>query len=131
MTRSLAIALLTLALLPAASYGSNDGRNGRIAWSRITLDGSAIQIVTARPDGSDLRVLTPATEGASDLDPKSSPDGRRIVFDREFADGTVQIIIIDADGGESDTSTRVAPTPASPIRPRPGGRTAATSPSPA
>jgi Tol biopolymer transport system component len=99
MTRSLALALLALALLPATSYGSQDSRNGRIAWSRITLDGSAIQIVTARPDGSDLRVLTPATEGASDLDPKWSPDGRRIVFDREFADGTVQIVIIDAGGG--------------------------------
>jgi TolB protein len=53
--------------------------------------------VTANPDGSDLRVLTQPPKGASDLDPKWSTDGTRIVFPRESADD-VQIVVMNADG---------------------------------
>jgi len=105
------ICLLALAALPAASSASGDRRDGRIAWSRITLEGTAIQIVTARPDGSDLRVLTPATEGVQDLDPKWSPDGSRILFERDLPAGRVQIVVVRANGrGERVIDTHcVAP----------------------
>jgi Tol biopolymer transport system component len=53
--------------------------------------------VTARADGSDVRVITPATEGVHDIDPKWSPDGSRIVFERDLPTG-VQIVVIGADG---------------------------------
>lgn len=98
MTRSLVITLLALALLPAGAYASGGSGDGRIAWSRYTSDFGASQIVTARPDGSHLRVLTNPSEGTWDVDPKWSPDGRRIVFQREFADGGAQIVLMGADG---------------------------------
>lgn len=101
MTRfhaAVATCLLAMAALPAASSASGDSRDGRIAWSRITPDGSATQIVAARPDGSDLRVLTPVTERTHDIDPKWSPDGSRIVFERDLPSGRVQIVVIGGDG---------------------------------
>jgi TolB protein len=100
MTRFLitaATCLSALALLPASSSGHSDGRNGRIAWSRLNADFSQAQIVTANPDGSHLRVLTQPPEGASDLDPKWSPDGTRILFARESGDH-VEIVVMNADG---------------------------------
>jgi Tol biopolymer transport system component len=100
MTRFLitaATCLSALALLPASSSGHSDGRNGRIAWSRLTADFRQAQIVTANPDGSHLRVLTQPPEGASDLDPKWSPDGTRILFARESGDN-VEIVVMNADG---------------------------------
>ena len=81
----------------ALGDGHGHSRNGRIAWSRFTADFSAAQIVTARADGSDLRVLTHPPAGASDFDPIWSPDGTRIVFPREYAD-RVEIVVMNADG---------------------------------
>jgi Tol biopolymer transport system component len=101
--------LLAMAVLPAASFGSGGHRDGRIAWSRIALDGPEIQIVTARPDGSALRVLTPPTEGVQDLDPKWSPDGSRILFERDLPTGRVQIVVVRANGrGERVIDTHCA-----------------------
>jgi TolB protein len=100
MTRFLATALtclLAMTLQPASSWGHDHGRDGRIAWSRLTDFGQG-QIVTANADGSDMQVLTHPPEGASDLDPKWSPDGTRILFPRESADH-VQIVVMNADGG--------------------------------
>lgn len=100
MSRFLATALtclLTMTLLPASSSGHSHSPNGRIAWSRLAGDFGPGQIVTANPDGSDLRVLTQAPEGASDLDPRWSPDGTRILFSRESGDH-VQIVVMNADG---------------------------------
>ena len=71
---------------------------GRIVWSRLTLDTRQAQIVSATPAGRDLRVLTDPPEGASDLDPKWSPDGTRILFPREYDDGRVEIVVMDATG---------------------------------
>lgn len=94
-----ACALLVLAAPSAAAHDDHDGRGERIAWSRYTLDFGAMQIVSARPDGSDLRVLTNAAAGTFDLDPKWSPDGSRLVFERDLPDGSAQIVVMRADGG--------------------------------
>jgi Tol biopolymer transport system component len=48
-------------------------------------------IFTVRPDGSDLRNLTPP--GEFERDPVWSPDGRKILFGKDF-----DIYVMDADG---------------------------------
>lgn len=95
MLKFLLPAVAVLALAPATAAGHD--RDGRIAWSRLSADFSSGQIVSARPDGRELRVLTFPPPGATDLDPKWSPDGRRIIVQREYAD-RVEIIVMNADG---------------------------------
>src|SRR3954469_24294978 len=60
------------------------GQNGRIAFRRfLDLDQSTGAVFTARPDGThELQVTHPAP-GFVDRNPDVSPDGRRIVFQRE------------------------------------------------
>jgi Tol biopolymer transport system component len=56
------------------------------------------RIVSARPDGSGLRALTHPAVGEFDLNAIISPDGSRMVFERDLADGSAQIHIVGADG---------------------------------
>src|SRR5262249_13287500 len=90
--------LLAIGLLPAASQAHANTTAGRIAWMRFSPDFDAAQIVSARADGSDLRVITPWSSGIIDEDPKWSPDSSRILFQRTLPSGQVQIVIIGADG---------------------------------
>src|SRR4051812_28037678 len=91
-----ALAALTLAAPSGAAADPSPG--GRLAWSQFTLDFSAMNIVTARPDGSAARTLTNEPEGTLDFDPKWSPDGKRIVFERDLPDGSAQIVVMRGDG---------------------------------
>ena len=102
---------LTFSAFPAAakaSYSpppSHEGGHGLIAaTNRLDPSGSANQIITLWPDGSHLRVLTPATD--NDREPDSSPDGKWIAFTRcvgngncdEF--GAVNIWLMRVDGSD-------------------------------
>ena len=69
----------------------------QIVWARSYSSGGG-QIVSSRPDGSHLRGLTPLRQGVNDTNPKLSPDGRSVVFERDFADGSTQIVIASSDG---------------------------------
>jgi Tol biopolymer transport system component len=105
MTRSLAAGLGTLALLvaPAAAAAHPTSTDGRIVWSRFTGDSSGTaRIVSARPDGSALRVLSSGAAGEQDFFPSSSPDGRRVVFERDTADG-IALVVVNADGTHQRT----------------------------
>jgi Tol biopolymer transport system component len=55
-----------------------------------------ISIWSMRPDGSDRRRLTEAPTG-SHLQPRWSPDGRRVVFTND-RDGDEELYVINADG---------------------------------
>jgi Tol biopolymer transport system component len=76
-------------------------RDGRIVWSHFTSPGTA-RIVAARPDGSALREVSNGAAGQMDFFPSLSPDGRRVVFERDASDG-VAIVIVDADGSHERT----------------------------
>jgi len=71
---------------------SPDGE--RVALASRGNDGG-LDIVTMRPDGSDLRRLT--SSGASETQPAWSPDGARIAFVSD-ASGRGQIQVASADG---------------------------------
>ena len=99
MNRSLAAGLGALALLAAPTAArAHDGADGRIVWSRFTDDTfSTARIVSARPDGNRLRVLSRGADGQQDIDPAPSPRGGRIAFERDSADG-VAVMLMGADG---------------------------------
>ena len=96
--------LLATALLafPRTAFGHRqEGHaNGRIIWSQAGQ--TAARIVSANPDGSDFRVLSDPPEGAFDIDPVPSPNGRRIIFERD-TDDDAMIVLMRADGSGERT----------------------------
>jgi TolB protein len=70
-------------------------RGGRIAFSADT-PGGGVDVYSARPNGSDVRDLTP--DPAGDVDPSYSPDGRLIAFTGLGIVGYDQIYVMRANG---------------------------------
>jgi len=80
---------------------------------RIAPDGAFAVFATSRPDlaadrnvGQIWRVDLPEgtprrlTRGVADTQPQVSPDGRSVAFVRGDADGTAQVFLVPASGGE-------------------------------
>jgi Tol biopolymer transport system component len=83
--------------LMAGIGGADVSRSGRVACFRLA-DGK-IQLVTAALDGSDLRVVLPASAGYHRY-PRWSPDSRWIAFQR--GDGVRDdVFVVAAAGGEA------------------------------
>ena len=83
--------------VPAGFSVSCLGPDALIAFASVDLELEAI--FTVRPDGSELRQLTPL--GEFDYDPVWSPNGRQILFGQD-----VDIWLMNADGSGR---TRLAP----------------------
>jgi Tol biopolymer transport system component len=83
----------------AAGSRGAPGRNGRIVFARVSLDGAGpSQIFTIKQDGTSLRKLTRSS--GDKLSPSYSADGKRIAFARA-APGTspaVHLVVMDSDG---------------------------------
>ena len=70
----------------------------RIAFSKGPVfqgPGGKVEILTVRPDGSDLKEIT--DDPANDGFPAFSPDGKQIVF-RSGRDGNKNLYVMDAEG---------------------------------
>jgi TolB protein len=99
---ALAIAVIALPLSPAQATFA--GANGRIAFRRfLTQDRTWGAIFTVRPDGTHEVQVTHPPEGFVDRNPDVSPNGQRIVFEREDADCSDgcafdEVFVVDADG---------------------------------
>lgn len=80
------------------------GREAVYAFSSVAAEGdwalNSQQVMTIRPDGSDLRQLTGG--GANQRLPQFSPDGTRIAV-RQWQAGTESIAVMDAGGGDPMT----------------------------
>jgi Tol biopolymer transport system component len=80
----------------ASASGADVSRTGRLTCFR--LDGGSLQLVTAAPDGTDTRVVIPASSGHHRF-PRWSPDERWIAFQR--GDGVRDdVFVVPSTGGE-------------------------------
>ena len=95
------VTALTIAMPAQASTRGSQGRAqaGRIVWTQV-LDGAftTARIVSARPDGSGLRVLTHPGAKHFDVDAAVSPDGSRVLFERDRPDGSSVVAMVGAGG---------------------------------
>jgi Tol biopolymer transport system component len=60
-------------------------------------DPSSVDIATVRPDGRDLRVLTPEPNGNAAFQPSYSPTGSQIVFSENGPNGC-QLSVMNTSG---------------------------------
>lgn len=97
------VAAATVALIgvaaAAVAAATPPGKNGRIALTRyadVTRSSGAILTIAAN-GGNEQRVTRPPT-GVVDFQPDWSPDGSRIVFQRQFEDKPYERWTVNADG---------------------------------
>jgi Tol biopolymer transport system component len=105
-----AVALLSLGLLvpqalfSAAAYGEqstsrrDDLRGTHIVWSQFVAGTSTAHLVVSGPHGENPAVISHPPTGAQDIDPKVSPDGRSVTFERDFSDGTTGVELVRISG---------------------------------
>jgi len=103
------VAMVTLAALvgtlAVAASATPPGKNGQIAFTRYASgvkggEPSAGAIFTVGVNGKGERQVTRPPAGASDVQPDWSPDGSRIVFERQFEDKPYEIWSVRPDGSE-------------------------------
>jgi len=87
------MALLGALVFAPGASATYPGQNGPIAFAGLT--GDHMQIYTIRPNGHDMQQITDADADATY--PDWSPDGRRIVFEIDYADHC-SIAIMNPDG---------------------------------
>lgn len=92
------------AALPSPGSATQDHPVGAtetrpLVWVRYDPATDSAALVAAGVDGLHQRELTHPRQGTRDSEPVRSPDGTRVIFNREQPDGTVRIGIADLRGG--------------------------------
>lgn len=98
-----------VSLAAATAHATPPGTNGRLVISAKI--GQHSQLFTVEPTGTGLKQITHFTDGSDAVNANWSPDGTRIVFERD-APGGVSIDTINADGSGLKTLLRgkIGPT---------------------
>jgi TolB protein len=106
---TVAAALLTVAATAPPAAATFPQANGRIAFRRfLNEDRTWGAVFTMKPNGKGERQVTFPTPGFVDRDPDYSPDGRKIVFQRE-GEISSEIWVVDADGNHLTQLTHPDP----------------------
>jgi len=97
------IAAATLTTLASCepAHATTHVSSGRIVWTQ-TLDdqGTTARLVSARPDGSGLRTLTHPKAKQFDINADVSPDGSRVLFERDLPSSSVLGMVGASGRGE-------------------------------
>jgi Tol biopolymer transport system component len=73
-----------------------------VVWSQfVDVDFSAARIMLTDPLGSYRQPLTHPAPGVVDLDPRVSPDGRWVAFERDDAEGVSHVMLTRINGGDT------------------------------
>jgi TolB protein len=75
--------------------------SGTVVFRRFTnAEQTQAALFTMSTDGKDERQITKPPEDAIDTFPDWSPDGKQVVFHREFTDRPYEVHVVNADGSE-------------------------------
>jgi TolB protein len=114
-----ALVATTVASLAAAAPATPPGKNGRIAFTRYASSGGGDPrggaIYTVGLDGRGEQQVTRPPARVSDFQPDWSPDGSRIVFERQFSDKPFEIWSVGPDGSDLRRIDLNCPVPADQI----------------
>ena len=112
------VLLAATVTVPAPPAGATfPDENGQIAFRRfLDEDRTRGAVFTVAPNGSRERQITRPPKGFVDRNPDVSPDGRRIVFERQGVDCgpgcySEEIYVVNVDGSRLTRLTRSAPGP--------------------
>jgi Tol biopolymer transport system component len=99
--RLLAVSVGLLSVLAVAAAPASAKPRSRIVWSRFERGtANSARLVSARPNGRDLRSLTFPGSHTQDVNAAISPNGRQIAFERDLNDGDSSKIVLK--GARSD-----------------------------
>jgi len=88
------------------TYPSLSPDGSQVAYEAAAEEGDGGMIKVQTNGNAPARPLLTPSEGASDRFPRWSPDGRSIAFARFHPDGTCQVLIASATGGNVRQATR-------------------------
>src|SRR5262245_18048169 len=86
------------AIVAAGALATTPGRNGLLVF-HAEVNGHN-QLFTIAPDGSGLKQVTHFTDASDASNADWSPDGKRIVFERDFPYPHAGVYTMNADGGD-------------------------------
>ena len=99
--RVLAVSVGLLGVLAVAAAPASAKPRSRIVWTRFERgSANSARLVSARPNGSDLRRLTFPSSHTQDVNAAISPDGRQIAFERDLNDGDSSKIVLKGARGD-------------------------------
>jgi TolB protein len=114
LTVLLVLGCVAVPALPAEATFA--GHNGRIAFRRFfNVEMTWGAVFTINPDGSGERQVTYPPKGFVDKNPDVSPDGRRIVFQREGMDCDIidcslsEIFVVNSNGSHLTRLSKPSP----------------------
>ena len=103
LTLASCVAVGILAALPNIAAASTAEGHGHataelLVWDRSDAAANSVALIVGYPDGSHQRKLTNPDAGVKDIAPVRSPDGRRVIFERDLPDGSTRIGIVPVTG---------------------------------
>ena len=99
MARLVAGVAVLLGLLAATAGGTTQGKNGGIVFERLRFQNRPWgELYVTNPAGTGVRRVTRPPNGWEDVNPRWSPDGSRIAFERVPPEGAHAIWVVRADG---------------------------------